>query len=215
MSAALAVSVGMARSWVALYTLRLPLEVREARRSEIDSDLWEQQWLAARRGDPAFGTAIEVLARMLLGVFSDITWRAQAGASARQDRRIKMNASMNESWYMRGLLALGVVLALLFVVFAIGGAVDALIDSDTADSEAAIAVVGAFAGLAVAAGLLASRRTPVLGICLVAAGAIFFATIFYWMLIVGIPIAVALIAIAFFRARSGGWPRGATPRPSG
>jgi hypothetical protein len=209
MNGALALSVGMARSWIALYTLRLPLEIREGRRGEIDSDLWEQQWLAARRGDPAFGTAIEVLARMLFGVISDITWRAQAGASARPDRRIKMNASMNESWYMRGLLALGVVLALLFVVFAIGAAVDALIDSDTADGDAALAAVGALAGLAVAAGLLISRRTPVLGICLVAAGAIFFAAIFYWMLVIGIPVAISLIAIAFFRARSSGWPRGA------
>ena len=108
MNGALALSVGMARSWVALYTLRLPLDIREARRSEIDSDLWEQQWLAARRGDPVFGTAIEVLARMLLGIISDITWRAQAAASARADR----GKRMNEALYMR-MGSIGVILALL------------------------------------------------------------------------------------------------------
>jgi len=209
MNAALALSVGMARSWVALYTLRLPLEVREARRSEIDSDLWEQQWLATRRGDPAFGTAIEVLARMLFGVISDITWRAQAGAPARQDRSFPMNESMNESWYMRGLLALGVVLALLLIVTGIGAGADALLDSDTADGEAAVDAVGAIAGAAVLFGLLTSRHNPVVGIGLVATGAITVAVIFYWLFLVVVPVGIGLVAIAFFRGRSSGWPRGA------
>lgn len=40
MNTALALTVGVARSWVALYTVRLPIDIREARRSEIDSDLW-------------------------------------------------------------------------------------------------------------------------------------------------------------------------------
>ncbi len=209
MNAALALSVGIARGWVALYTLRLPLEVREARRGEIDSDLWEQQWLASRRGDPAFGTAIEVLARMLLGAISDIAWRAEAGASARVDRRIKMNASMNESWYMRGLVGLGVVVAILLVLAGIYAGADALIDPDTADGEVVVDAIGAIAGAAVLFGLLTSRRNPVLGIGLVTAGAVTIAGIFYWMLPFTIPIVIALVAIAFFRGRSTGWPRGA------
>ena len=215
MNAALALSVGMTRSWVALYTLGVPLDIREARRSEIDSDLWEQQWLAARRGDPAVGTAIEVLTRMLLGIISDVTWRAQAGAPARQDRSFKMNESMNESWYMRGLLALGVVLALFLVVVGIGSGADALLDPDTADGDGALSVVFAIAGAAVLFGLLTSRRNPMLGIGLVAAGAITAAAIFYWLFLVTVPIAIGLVAIAFFRARQTGWPHGATPRPSG
>ena len=43
MSAALALAVGMTRSWVTLYTSGLPRELRDARRAEIDSDLWEHQ----------------------------------------------------------------------------------------------------------------------------------------------------------------------------
>ena len=207
MNTALALSVGFARSWVALYTRGLPLEQREARRGEIDSDLWEQQSLASRRDDPEFGIAIEILARMLLGIISDITWRAEARFSARPDRSIQVN----ESILMRGLLGLGVLFALLFVVFAIGGALDALIDSDTADSEAAVAAGGALAGLAVLGGLLTSKRNPVLGIGLVAVGAIVIAALFYWMLFIGIPIAITLVGIAFLRAHSTGWPGGATP----
>jgi len=215
MSAALALSVGLARSWVALYILRLPLDIRDARRSEIDSDLWEQQWLAARRGDPALGTAIEVLTRMLLGIISDITWRAQAGAPARQDRSFRMNESMNESWYMRGLLALGVVLALFLIVTGIASIADAFLDSDVGSGMAAFGAITVLAGAAVAAGLLISRRNPLLGIGLVTAGAITFAAAWYWMLVITIPIGIALVAIAFFRARQTGWPHGATPRPSG
>jgi hypothetical protein len=204
-NAALALSVGMTRSGVALYTLGVPLAIRDARRSEIDSDLWEQQWLASRCGDPAFGTAIEVLARMLLGIMSDITWRAQTGLSTRAERSV----NVTESWYMRGLLAVGVVVAVLTVLAGIGAAADALIDPDTADGDAAFAAVFAIAGVAVLFGLLTSRRNPVLGIGLVAAGVITASFMFYWIWMIGVPIAIGLVAIAFFRARSSGWPRGA------
>ena len=205
MNVALAFSVGVARSWVGLYTLRLPLEIREGRRGEIDSDLWEQQWLAARRGDPTRGTAIEVLARMLLGVISDITWRAQAAAPSRADRSIKMS----ESPYMRGFVTVGVVLALFMVLAGIASVVDALLDSDVGSGQAAFGAITLLAGAAVAAGLLTTRRNPLLGIGLVAAGAITVAAAWYWMLVITIPIGIALIAVAFFRARETGWPRGA------
>ena len=78
----------MVRSWVVLYTSGLPKELRSARRWEIDSDVWEQQQLAEIRGEPAFGTAVEMVVRTLLGVVSDITWRTQAGLSTRPDRRL-------------------------------------------------------------------------------------------------------------------------------
>jgi hypothetical protein len=205
MNAALALSVGTARSWVALYTFGLPLEVREARRGEIDSDLWEQQWLAARRGDPANGTAIEVLLRMLFGVISDISWRAQAGVPARADRSIKMS----ESPYMRGFLAVGVVLAFFLIVAGVASIADAVFDADVASGQAVFGAITLLAGAAVAAGLLTSRRNPLLGIGLVAVGAITVAAAWYWMLVVTIPIGIALVTIAFFRARQTGWPRGA------
>jgi hypothetical protein len=116
---------------------------------------------------------------------------------------------VTESWYTRGPLILGVGFALILVVMAVGAGVDALIDSDTADSEVWIDAVGAFSGAAVVGGLLTSRRNPLLGIGLVAVGAITIAAIFYWLLVIGVPIAIGLVAIAFFRARSTGWPRGA------
>ena len=114
---------------------------------------------------------------------------------------------MNEALYMRALVAVGVVVALLLIVAGIGAGADALLDPDTADGEAAVAVVFAIAGAAVLFGLLASRRNPVLGIGFVAAGAITVAVIFYWLLVITIPVGIAMVAIAFFRARQTGWPR--------
>ena len=31
----------------------------------------------------------------------------------------------------------------------------------------------------------------------------------YWMLVITIPIGIAMVAIAYFRGRTTGWPRGA------
>jgi hypothetical protein len=204
---ALALTVGMARSWVALYTTRLPVDIKEARRSEIDSDLWEQQWLAQRRGDPAFGTAIEVLERMLLGIISDITWRVQAGVPSRADRGI----IVDESQSMRFFVTIGVVFALFPIIAGIASIGDALLDSNVGSGTAAFGAISLFAGAAVAVGLLISRRHPSLGIGLVSVGAISIAAAWYWMLVITVPIGIAFVAIAYFRARSGGWPRPAGP----
>lgn len=211
MSRLLDLSIGITRSWASTYTRGLPCDTRAERRDEIDSDLWEQHRLATGRGDPALGTAIEILARMLLGAISDITWRAQAGSLARADRSI----SMNESTYMRGLVAVGVVLAVFLMVTGVASIADALLDSDVGSGMAAFGAITLLAGAAVAAGLLMSKRNPLLGIGLVAVGAITVAVAWYWMLVITIPVGIALVAIAFFRARQAEWPRTGSSGPTG
>jgi hypothetical protein len=196
-SPAIALAVGMTRSWVALYTLGLPRALRDGRRAEIDCDLWEQRELAEYTGEPPLGTATEIAARTVLGMLSDITWRAQAGLSAHSDRSLKMN----EPSYIRGLVAAGVVVALFLVVTGIGSVVDALVQGDLASGQAAFGAISVLAGAAVAAGLLTSKRNPLLGIGLVAAGAITVAAAWYWMLPITIPVGIVLVAIAYFRAR--------------
>ena len=122
---------------------------------------------------------------------------------------------MIEGRTMISLVAVGVVMALFMVLAGIAAIVDALLDSDVGSGQAAFGAITLLAGGAVAAGLLISRRNPLLGIGLVAAGAITVAAAWYWMLVITIPIGIALVAVAFFRARQSGWPHGATPRPSG
>jgi len=197
MNAALDMVVGMTRSWVAVYTSGLPRELRNGRRAEIDSDLWEQQRTARLQDQPPGETALQLLARLVLGVPSDVTWRLETGRSARSERSI----SMNESGTMRILVAVGVVVALFLVVTGIGAVVDSLVQGDLASGQAGFGAISVLAGAAVGAGLLTSRRNPLLGIGLVAAGAITVAAAWYWMLPITIPIGIALVAIAYFRAR--------------
>ncbi len=167
MNATLALAVGMVRSWVALYTFGLSKELRSARRWEIDSDVWEQRQLAEMRAEPPFSTAAEMVARTLLGVISDITWRVQASLSTRSDRSIKVNQSLT----MRGLLLAAVAVAIAPPDFGVA----VLAGSGEGFSGTERAIFGSLQVAAAAtmiAGLVLSTRQPHLGIGLVALGAI-------------------------------------------
>ena len=204
MSAALDLAVGMTRSWVALYTSGLPPEFRDARRAEIDSDLWEHRQIAELTEEPQGETTFHLLTRLLLGILSDVTWRLETGHSVSGERSIRMN----EALYMRGLVAVGVALALLVVIVGVGSIFNAFEDGDNSGWVWG-GSLSALSGVAVMVGLLISRPNPLLGIGLVAAGAITIAVLWHWLLVITIPIGIALVTIAFFRARQTGWPRGA------
>ena len=208
MSGALAVTIGIARSWVALYTLRLPLEIRESRRSEIDSDLWEQGWLAAHRGDPALGTAIEVLSRMLLGIFDDLIWRLEAGVSV-----TKGQISVNDTWPMRiGFIVVMLPLAFLIVngvAIAFFGAGD--FDNSTEHFLWGLSFL--VAPLVAAVGLWLCRTRPKLGLGLVVGGTLSTALLMFWMAFITVPLAIVVIAFAIKRSGLAIWPfRPGTPR---
>ena len=202
MNAALDVVVGMTRSWVAVYTSGLAPELRDARRAEIDSDLWEHQRTAELLDQPPGETALQLLTRLLLGILSDVTWRLETGHSVSGERSIRMN----EALYMRGLVAVGVALALLVVIVGVGSIFNAFEDGDNSGWVWG-GSLSALSGVAVMVGLLISRPNPLLGIGLVAAGAITIAVLWHWLLVITIPIGIALVTIAFFRARQTGWPR--------
>jgi hypothetical protein len=65
-------AITVVRCWTALYTWRLPADLRAARRAEIESDLWE---LAHDREQRA--TALQILLRCALGVADDVGWRVE------------------------------------------------------------------------------------------------------------------------------------------
>lgn len=206
MSTALALSIGVARSWVALYTRGIAREMRDSRRSEIDSDLWEQQWLASRRGDPAFETAVEVLVRMLGGIISDITWRLEAGAS-----RSKGLSTVNDSLPMR----IGFLAAMLPLVLLTLAGVSFLAGNGDFEntwqhwtwraSFVALPFIGAF-------GLWLCATRPVLGMALVVLGVGTSAFLMPWMAFITVPAGIAVIVFAAFRA--GFLPRRPPSRPA-
>lgn len=71
-SPALRIVIAVARTWTRLYTLGLPEEVRDRRRAEIESDLWES-WDDAT--DSSW-LALLIAARLIGGIPDDLRWRA-------------------------------------------------------------------------------------------------------------------------------------------
>ncbi|MEX0799858.1 MAG: hypothetical protein WD379_01410 [Dehalococcoidia bacterium] len=206
MSAALVLAVGMARSWVAIYSRGLPGPVREARRDEIDSDLWEQRWLADRRGEPPLATAAEMAARTLLGMLSDVTWRVQAGASARPDRSIKMKDST--------IVRVGLVVLALPLLLVAANGIGMLLGGGEFESRQEQVLYGfgvAIAPLVAIAGLWLCASQPKLGLTLVLAGVVSICALFYWMLFITVPIGLVIVGFAFFRGRG---PRPNQPQPA-
>lgn len=78
----------LARRWVRVYTAALATDVGDGRRAEIESDLWEHIADAHVRQEHRISTQLDVLARVLIGLPSDLTWFSQAR------RTMKENGSM-------------------------------------------------------------------------------------------------------------------------
>jgi uncharacterized protein (TIGR03435 family) len=64
-------AASLVRNWTRLYTSRLPASVRERRRAEVESDLWESQQNENAR-TPA--SALHVVVRLLIGIPDDLGW---------------------------------------------------------------------------------------------------------------------------------------------
>jgi hypothetical protein len=77
MSPALTLALAIVRGWTRVYTAGLPAAERDARRAEIDSDLWELHEDARRRHAPPWWIAAHMICRVLLGFGHDIGWRAE------------------------------------------------------------------------------------------------------------------------------------------
>jgi hypothetical protein len=67
----------LVRGWTWLYTCHLPDTMRDARRLEIESDLWESQHDAT--STPEVRVAAQVLLRLVLGIPDDLRWRFENG----------------------------------------------------------------------------------------------------------------------------------------
>jgi hypothetical protein len=186
------------RFWVHLYTAGLPSMVRDHRRAEIESDLWEEVADAAngRSEDPAVPAL--VLVRMLLGVPSDLAWRLEAAAESRAEK-----APEAASWQLRldrwGFFSVGVLLFLFSLVGSAGLWMGHPVTlSEMARSSAAALLM--LNGLALAAGMSLIRRWPHAGAGLVVVGAVLFAMAWYWT-IVGPLLSIGLAAFGIRTAR--------------
>jgi hypothetical protein len=71
------------RLWTRFYTRRLDPEVRDRRRAEIESDVFEQ--LEAQANDRLL--AARMLVRLLAGLHNDLSWRLEASGAPHRGRR--------------------------------------------------------------------------------------------------------------------------------
>ena len=76
----LRLAVWCVRGWTRLYTWGMQPALRENRRAEIESDLWEFQSDAA--GDHVPGSALHIFLRLLIGIPDDLGWRVEQAALA-------------------------------------------------------------------------------------------------------------------------------------
>jgi hypothetical protein len=105
--------------WVAVYTYGLPTELRSARADEIACDLWSQHEEAVSTGRPDRALAIEILARLVLGMAADLAWRRERGRPA--DRSVERSTTVSSRFI--GMLA--IVGGLAFAIGVADGAVTA------------------------------------------------------------------------------------------
>lgn len=61
-------AIATVRAWTRVYTWRLPRALRESRRAEIESDLWESSHDTQK-------SAMHIVVRLLLGMPDDVQWR--------------------------------------------------------------------------------------------------------------------------------------------
>jgi hypothetical protein len=110
---------------------------------------------------------------------------------------------MNESKTMRGLFVLAILIAL--VPAGLGIAVLAGNGELSSESRVMFGSLWIASGAAMAAGLFLSTTRPLLGIALVATGAIVISVGMYWIAFITLPIGAAIVYLAYRRARGTGW----------
>jgi hypothetical protein len=186
-------AIALTRAWAGTYTRGLPPDVRAERREEIDCDLWHQQRLADLVRQPVTGTAVEILVRWFGGIPSDITWRIETGAAQPKGTR-----SMNDSAPMR-IAFLVISLPLLAILL---NGVGMLLGGGDFESREEQIIYGfgliALPSLAIF-GIWLSRARPLPGVALTAIGVAGICAALFWMVIITVPIAIAIIAYAALR----------------
>jgi hypothetical protein len=100
--------VAVVRTWTRLYTTRLEPVVRDARRAEIESDLWEHSRAAGEGKAERRSVIGQILARCLLGVAADLTWRSQMLRGPGRDEKggVPMNERIERNWWLPAPIAL-------------------------------------------------------------------------------------------------------------
>ena len=186
------------RRWVRLYTRKLPADHARRRREEIESDLFEHAAEAQRAGVDRLRLDAEVLARVLVGVPADLTWRR---ATRRPQPRLAPGGttmSLSTSTSNRLLNILGGIVIAWVLFWTVGAAV--IFEPQPEDQVSwqlttffmAVPLIG---GAALAVGLKIRSSSPRRGLHLIIAG-VLCPAVWLWFLPMYAPFMIAIIALA-------------------
>lgn len=192
MNRTLRFAVRTCRVWTAMYTRSLTAEVRDARRAEIESDLWEQQADARELGEAAVDTGFHILTRVLLGIPADLSWRSSLRGAAREVR-VKGDAAMLSRLFVALATVLTVAFGLLFLYMGIGRGVEDAFGP---------ALWPMTAGLALVVGVVTAHWSARIGSALVAAGAIAGIAMMPWLIAITLPLGLVSVAGTMMRTRT-------------
>jgi lysylphosphatidylglycerol synthetase-like protein (DUF2156 family) len=106
----------LATWWVDRLTAHLPDQVRDRRRAEIRSDLWEQAHDAALAGRAEVRTQLDLAMRTLTGIPADLSW---SRTQRRQGGAMSAPVHPSSASFVSPAVAIGVVVASVVSVAAL------------------------------------------------------------------------------------------------
>ena len=197
-------SMRFVRGWVHTYTAGLQPAVRDARREEIEADLWEQSKEAVLLNRSQSELSSNVLLRWILGIPDDVVWRV--GQLRKGNDSGTKETAMVESSTSRT-MAFGIGgLALVLLAAALAWTVIHQIDRAQADYDwtgstwwVAWVIQPLVIGFIVG-GFRIMRRAPSLGVFLVVVASAASAVTLFWLIIPPL-VAIAVSVYAIRRAR--------------
>jgi hypothetical protein len=170
----------LVRAWVRLYTRGLPADLRDARRAELEADLWEHARAGESEGSRSVALAGAMLRRAAAGTPADLSWRF----GRRRPRAVGAFLGRHR------LTVIGTALAFWF--FFVSAAAGLGIQGWAYTGERyPVAVASGLAGVLVLVGLVRMRAVRSRARRLLAAGAILGGSLGLWLW--GPPFAAALL----------------------
>ena len=189
--------IGIVRTWVRLYTTGLPASLRDSRRDEIDSDLWEQAHEAEVGPNDGRSLATHLLLRMLLGFPDDLLWRL----THIRAREVGQPRDYRTMTFAAGGIAAVMIGALL--VNTIIGEIEYYRQVELVPSVHQVVMLytyGPVSLAAIAGGFWFTRQAPMLCALLVTAGSAALAILAFWLIVPEL-IAAGISYYAIRRAR--------------
>ncbi len=199
MSLLLETSVALTRAWCNAYTRGLSVEEGEARRDEIESDLWEHKEDGRVEGTAPADVGFDILVRFLVGIPADIAWRRSVRLSRRASAPARGPAlRKGRKMVTKLFVTFSAALAIVLGAFLLFNAAGMFMEGDYLP----YAVSQLVSGAALIASVPVGARSPRKATVLVAAAALVYAVVHVWMTVIVLPFALILVGGAWLRSRT-------------